>query len=336
MALLGGVCYGLGLWLFAPQLSPWLIVAFFLFAIGFGCLRPLLTSLLGDQFDPETQKEQQLTFFAWSYVATNLGAFFGFLCGPPLKEKAGVIWAARTLGTFGLISAVIVLAISQRLVIRPPTATDSANGSKRQWRHLIGTFACVACFWLVYNRTHDRILEQAGDIGLLRGNFTKEQLQALNPLFIIFLMPFLRPLFSRSSDLQTMLFGFRWMVAFIAFTTLIQFLIALQVWHSIWLIVASYGLASVAEIFLVPPALHYFHQFSGNRRALKMGLFYSSIGAGEVAGAGLSYSWSRMFPIDTPWTKLCYFVTLAVLAVFATWSFLRQQSQRIGRPGDAV
>lgn len=385
VAPVGGILYFAGLCLagFCPRCAPYAIV---LFALGFGCLRPLLSTLLGDQFEPgkyvlnetttsvdnlapprgkefDTREElrQSLVtshemsdevvndllqraydprqeglkkaFFAWSYIATNVGALVGFMLTPVLKTGLGVPCTLEVLGATGFAASLIILSSSRWLRIIPPSNQEShdpptegsAAASSLRWR-LAVTILCVASFWLVYNRTHDRVLIQAADIvkpddgfSVLGWTLKPDQLQALNPFFIILLTAPLRRRFP-SSDLDSMLVGYYFLIAFIVVTLALQVLIASASAVNIFSLILSYGLVSVAEVFLAVPASHTFYNLSRSRRALSMGLLFASIGVGELASAALNWCWTMFFPSATAWNNVGFFLLLTAIALIATLS----------------
>jgi POT family proton-dependent oligopeptide transporter len=396
----GGILYCLGLWFVPTPSGGWVLLPLLSAAIGFGCLRPVISTLLGDQFGryvltdlllkesviaapedrasleqlaylvgrefkteedflraldaklaggglvksarkklvaaayvPQPKDPLRKAFFAWSYIATNVGALCGFLFAPALIDELGLTRTAHTLGLAGLAAAGIVLASFPWLRVAPvPKEADFANGTVDRanpaWRRwvLVVTVVWVASFWLIYNRTHDRVVFQAASINhqILFTNWQLQpnQFQFLNPLFVIILTPFLRLRYF-SFEPDSMLVGYVFLVLFISLTLVLQLFIVNGLTPlSDWL-VATYGLATIAEIFLAIPANNYFYNITSHRRARSMGLGFAAIGLGELVGAALNGWWGKLFPNESEETvNIWIFAALAGLAVIVMSTLL--------------
>lgn len=331
-AVISGILYFVGLSLLSSEALPGLFVGILLTAIGFGGMRPTISALMGDQFD-STQDHLRKAFFGWSYVATNLGALFGFLYTSRLVSKVGVINAAYILGASGLLAALLLFSFRGWFRTVPAPARDGEQ-DRRIALPSFGVVFCIAVFWCLYNQTHSSIVQQAKamDRWLFGVNWNAETFQALNPLFVIFFTPLFGYLIGLSTkrggkfgDLRQMSLGYLFVLPVILISIALQLSInsgALP--SSLWLILI-YFLATVAEIFLAIPSLHYFYFASNNSKGTSLGLFYASIGLGELFSTLINSGWNY-FHLGANLGETGYFILLGLLGTIATTAFWRRTS----------
>jgi proton-dependent oligopeptide transporter, POT family len=212
--LLLSVVYCLGhLALALDETRLGLAVGLSLIAVGTGAIKPCVSAHVGDQFG--TRNSHRLpTVFGWFYLAINLGAFLSTLLTPILlnEEKfyatfgeglRDVSWIAPGPGlAFGVPGVLMALAtvvfwMGRHVFIHVPPRGEAflreaftGEGLSAILR-LLPIYAFVAAFWCLFDQTASAWVLQAKqmDRRFLGIEWLSSQLQALNPLFILILVP---------------------------------------------------------------------------------------------------------------------------------------------------
>ncbi len=183
-----------GLW----DMKPFLFAGLICIAIGAGGIKPCVSAHVGDQFG-KGNKHLLTQVFNWFYFSINLGAAASTLLTPLLLKEVGP-WAA-----FGLPGVLMALATfmfwlgRHTFVHVPPSGwakfkreTFSPEGM-RALRCLIPLFLLfVPVFWAIFDQSGSAWIIQADsmDRRFLGVNWLQSQIQAVNPLFILTLIPF--------------------------------------------------------------------------------------------------------------------------------------------------
>ncbi len=177
-----------------------LYVGMALIALGSGGIKPCVSAFVGDQFTKENKHlvSKVYDLFYWS---VNFGSFFATLLIPWTLHHFGPHWAfgipgiLMALATFvfwlGTKHYVRVLPIRKSVVaISPEEIAEKAEGKRALWG-LVKVFATVSIFWALY--------DQYGSSWVLQGQkmnphffgieLDPEQLQALNPILILIMIP---------------------------------------------------------------------------------------------------------------------------------------------------
>ncbi len=172
-----------------------LVVGLGLIALGAGGIKPCVSSHLGDQFG-HTNQGLLARAFAWFYFAINLGAFFSSLATPWLLVHYGAAVAFAVPGILMLIATLIFWAGRYRFVHIPPGGrlflkeTFSRQGLGALGR-LSVVYLFVAVFWSLFDQTGSSWVLQAQHMNrvLLGVELLPAQIQAANPLLVMFLIP---------------------------------------------------------------------------------------------------------------------------------------------------
>ncbi|WP_010588203.1 POT family MFS transporter [Schlesneria paludicola] len=176
-----------------------LLAGLTLIAIGSGGIKPCVSAHVGDQF---TEKNRDLLprVYSWFYFSINLGAFVSSMLTPVLLEEFGPHWGPHI--AFGLPGLLMLLATfvfwlgRKKFVHVKPAGfsfireTFSLDGLKAL-SGLIPLYLFVAIFWCLYDQTASAWVEQADsmDRRWLGINWLSSQIQAINPIMVLVLIP---------------------------------------------------------------------------------------------------------------------------------------------------
>ncbi|WP_437201568.1 POT family MFS transporter [Planctomicrobium sp. SH664] len=168
-----------------------------LIAIGSGGIKPCVSSHVGDQFGHSNQALLAVVF-GWFYFSINFGSTFSTLLTPHLAREYGYSWAFGVPGVLmGVATFVFWLGRNQYVHI-PPSGrefferTFSAVGV-RAILNLIPLYLIIAVFWSLYDQTASRWVLQADRMDCwlpIFGTVQPAQLQAVNPVLVMLLIPF--------------------------------------------------------------------------------------------------------------------------------------------------
>jgi POT family proton-dependent oligopeptide transporter len=220
--------------------SRWgLYIGLGLIALGSGGIKPCVSAFCGDQFRAEQSALLQKAYglFYWSI---NFGSFFSFLVIPWLKNEWGYRIAFGVPGVLMLVATAIFFAGRKYYTRMPPSSqTKSAgfmrvtwfalsNFSRRQpgqkfWDvarakfaekdvdaassvgPILAVFAPITIFWALFDQTSSTWVMQGSKMipFKISGNFAigAEQMQSMNPAFVMMLVPLTLFLYPRVEKL---------------------------------------------------------------------------------------------------------------------------------------
>jgi POT family proton-dependent oligopeptide transporter len=98
-----------------------------LLAIGAGGIKPCVSAFVGDQFGPN-QDIGLRKVYGWFYWAINVGAAFGYLIIPIIRNKSGYGWAFGVPGVFMGLATLIFALGTKQYVRQPPVRADKGAG----------------------------------------------------------------------------------------------------------------------------------------------------------------------------------------------------------------
>jgi POT family proton-dependent oligopeptide transporter len=182
-------------------------IALALLAGGSGVIKPNISTLLGETYDQKRPGKKLLRSAAFSlfYLSINIGSFISTLAMPEIKNKWGFAVAFQFPAWLMVLSlAVFALGKRHYALSRPVHREKSSEERKVEWRalgRLLGLFALIVFFWAAYEQNDNlwlAFLRDYGnlDIGLSEP-ITEDQLQFINPLFVILLIPAFNWLFKK-------------------------------------------------------------------------------------------------------------------------------------------
>ena len=180
-----------------PEMSAesWMMTGLYLIALGSGGIKPCVSAHVGDQFG-KTNSHWLTKVFGWFYISINVGAALFTLATPLLLEWYGPHWAFGIPGVLMAIATVLFWMGRNVFVHIPPRGkafvreTFSAEGILTILK-LFVIFIFVAVFWLSSIRLI--ILGPSGrrlDRNWLGIEWLPSQIQAVNPVMIVTLVPF--------------------------------------------------------------------------------------------------------------------------------------------------
>jgi proton-dependent oligopeptide transporter, POT family len=228
-------CLG-NLMLAASVGSAWgLYAGLALIAVGSGGIKPCVSAFCGDQFKPEQSALLQKAYglFYWSI---NFGSFFSFLVIPWIKDKWGYRLAFGVPGLLMLV-ATLVFWLGRKYYTRfpPSSQTKSAGFMKvtwHGWTHMgrrqpgetiwdvarqrftareveaarsvgpvLAVFAPITIFWALFDQTSSTWVMQGEKMVPVqlfgRLKIGAEQMQSMNPLLVMVLVPVMLWLYPR-------------------------------------------------------------------------------------------------------------------------------------------
>lgn len=172
-----------------------LVAGLALIAIGSGGIKPCVSASVGDQFGPSNQHLLSKAF-GWFYFSINFGSFFSTMLTPLLLEKYGPRVAFGVPGVFMLLATLIFWLGHNRFVRVPPAGKDFVREtfSAHSLEIIAGVlpiFFAEAIFWSLWDQTGSAWVLQAEKMDLTTWGFTwlPSQVQAVNPVFILLLIP---------------------------------------------------------------------------------------------------------------------------------------------------
>jgi POT family proton-dependent oligopeptide transporter len=188
--------FGVGMALLEPR--TWLFLGLIFIAVGAGGIKPCVSAHVGDQFGTANQSLLSKTF-SWFYFAINLGAAASNLLTPWLLERQGP-WLAFGLPGVLMGLATFVFWMGRHKFVHIPPAgfqhfkaeTFGPDGLKAM-KNLIPLFLVfVPVFWSIFDQTGSAWVLQATrmDRRFLGIEWLESQVQAVNPVLILVLIPF--------------------------------------------------------------------------------------------------------------------------------------------------
>jgi len=185
-----------------------LTIALLLLATGSGVTKPNISTLMGLTYDQQRPGQEALrsAAFNWFYFAINIGAVLSTFTMPSLRDKYGYAIAFQ-FPAWLMVAALLVFASGKRYfaVEKLEHRRTTPEERKQQWqtlRRLFGIFGLMVFFWTGYEQNDSQWVFFARDyvdrsIPGLTNPVAPDQIQFLNPLFVLLTIPFFGWLFKR-------------------------------------------------------------------------------------------------------------------------------------------
>jgi len=274
-----------------------------LIALGAGGIKPCVSSHLGDQFG-RSNKHLLSKVFGWFYFSINLGAFAAMLIIPWLLDKYGATVAFAVPGFLMLIATIAFWSGRYRFVHIPPAGTGfiqevlSPFGLKIVLK-LGSIYLFIAVFWALFDQTGSSWVLQAQKMDRVIWGIEvlPSQIQAANPLLIMFLVPlftyFIYPSLEKTINLTALK-----KIAIGLFLTAIAF--SIPAWiqlqldeglmpHISWQLLA-YLLLTAAEVMVSITCLEFsYTQAPKSMKSFIMALFFMSVALGNVFTSAVNF-----------------------------------------------
>ena len=279
-----------------------LSVGLFLIALGAGGIKPCVSAHVGDQFGKRNAHRLR-NVFSYFYLAINVGAFASTLLTPLLLQSYGPHIAFGTPGALMLLATWVFWLGREQFVHVPARGRAFARQlfSLEGARGLIPLaflYAFIAVFWSLFDQTGSSWVIQAQDMDreLFGVEILPSQIQALNPLFVILLIPifvrFVYPTMDRffpATPLRRISLGL--FVAVPSYLLMAQIEAWIQAgqepsiaWHLL-----SYLILTIAEVLLSITALEFaYTQAPAAMKSIVMALALASVSMGNIVTAGVN------------------------------------------------
>jgi dipeptide/tripeptide permease len=174
-----------------------------LLAMGTGVIKPNISTLMGQTYDQQRPGRDKLRSdaFAMYYGAINIGAFLSSLCVPAIRNYFGGSSRAYAIAflfpTVLMILSFIVFVAGKPFyaVEKIQRTTISPEERRQRWvvlRRLLGLFLVVTVFWSIFFQAETTWTLFARDylhLHLFGMSLSPDQLLAVNPLWLILLLP---------------------------------------------------------------------------------------------------------------------------------------------------
>lgn len=176
-----------------------LMLGLVLIAIGAGGIKPCVSAHVGDQFGEQNQHLLSKVF-GWFYFSINFGAFFSTLLTPYLLKEFGPHVAFGVPGVLMGLATIVFWIGRNKFVHIPAGGTEflresfSGEGLRAVFQ-LIPLYLFIAVFWALYDQTASAWVLQADNMdrrwafGGQSGEWQSSQIQAVNPILVLVLIP---------------------------------------------------------------------------------------------------------------------------------------------------
>ena len=291
--------------------SRWMLVlALLLLAMGSGVTKPNISPLMGMTYDQQRPGQIKLRSdaFAMFYFAINVGAALSQWAIPEIKEKAGFSIAFLCPAAL-MVVAFGIFASGKRFYAKEEIRRTAATPEDRRQRwavlkRLLGLFLAVAFFWSVFDQQSSTWVFLAKDYMDLRAlghEWTPEQLQFLNPAFLLLLLPLASVAWRvlarcgihlRATD--KMMIGFVLAVGTTVLMTLAGYRAAegekISVWWEIW----AYVLLTAAEVCISPVGLELaFASAPESMKSFVTACWLVAVFGGNLLNSGIGLAYKR-------------------------------------------
>jgi POT family proton-dependent oligopeptide transporter len=191
-----------------------------LLAGGSGVIKPNISTLMGMTYDQQRPGQVLLrtAAFQWFYFAINVGAVISQLALPALRDNWGYAKAFQFPAWLMVASLMIFAAGKKTYAVEtfdhPPLSDEERRQRWETLKTLFGFFVLMVLFWIPYEHNdtlwvafsrdyvdrniphlYDLSTRILGDHNFLSPELSPDQLQFVNPLFVLILIPVFNALF---------------------------------------------------------------------------------------------------------------------------------------------
>ncbi len=315
-----------------------LLIGQALIALGAGGIKPCVSAHLGDQFG-HLNRHLLSQVYGWFYFAINLGAFASMLITPWLLQHYGSSYAFALPGILMLMATLTFWAGRHKFAHIPPAGTQFIKATFGQvglstMAKLSVIFLFVSMFWALFDQTGSAWVLQAEHMNRMVFGYEvlPSQLQALNPLLIMLLIPVfsyaIYPCcnrFFQLTALRKMVIGmFLTAVAFAVPASIQELIDAGQNPHIVWQMLAYLVLTS-AEVMVSITCLEFaYTQAPTTMKSFIMAFYLLSVAVGNLFTGAVNFmiEGSEHFTgASYYWLFTCLMLTTALLFVFVVRNY---------------
>lgn len=283
-----------------------LLIGLSLIAIGAGGIKPCVSAHVGDQFGSQNQHLLSRVF-GWFYLSINMGAFISSLLIPVILDEYGPHYAFGLPGVLMLIATFLFWLGRNEFVHIPAsgwekfrTETFSKEGLQALLNLCVLFYVFLPVFWSLFDQTGSSWVLQGQKMNPMVGDYelSPAQIQALNPLFILILVPtftfVIYPLIDKVfplTPLRKISIGFFVAASSFAISAL------LQLWidsapqnppHMLWQVV-PYMVLTASEVMVSITCMEFsYTQAPKSMKSFIMSLFWLSVTVGNLLTAGVN------------------------------------------------
>jgi POT family proton-dependent oligopeptide transporter len=279
-------------------------------ALGSGGIKPCVSANVGDQFDA-SNKHLLAKVFNYFYLAINLGSVVSVILTPMLLRRFGPSVAFGVPGALMITATIIFWLGRSRYVVIPPVPpkTYIREVFSKEGLSALGGLSVIylftAVFWSLYEQTGSSWVLQAINphmiktIHIFGRSFTilPDQVQAMNPLFVIILVPvfaaYVYPAidkFFKLTALRKISIGM--FICALSFTIVAFMEEALNQGKDISILwqCLAYLVLTISEVMVYGTGLEFsYTQAPYNMKSLIMGFFLLSVSFGSLITAEVNY-----------------------------------------------
>ena len=278
-----------------------LFVALPLLALGSGAIKPNTSTLMGLMYEEQKKGHLLGEAFSYFYAAINVGSAIASLSLPLVRNRFGYGTALGIPAALMTI-AFVLFALGRRHYPREEVHAKRAPSEPGSIRRLFGVFALVAVFWFVYDQTASTWIFFARDrmdLALWPGaRITPDQVQGLNPVFILVLTPVFNTLWQKfpAADTRKMTFGF-WIVTAAMGTMAIAGYLAAGERVSVWWEIAATFVITLGELCISVVGLEFaFRRGGAGAKSAVTAAFLLTVFVGDSFGGVFDQLYERLAP----------------------------------------
>ena len=283
-----------------------LFVALVLLAFGSGAIKPNTSVLMGQIYDAEKKDALLNEAFSLFYAAVNVGAALSSFTLPLIVQAQGGRYGLALTIPAGLMAVALgAFAFGKRWypredvrAARPPKTPEQRDAERRTLLRIGGVFAAIAVFWLIYDQNADTWIyfaQSHTDLHLFgRVGLTSNQMQALNPIFIVLLTPVFNYLWNQAkkrrggrevADTRKMLIGFGIVVVTSAIMAYAAWLARNGAMVTVWWVILATFVITLAELCISPVGLEFaYRQAAPGTKSVVTAAFHMMVFVGDSAG----------------------------------------------------
>ncbi|MEM7164127.1 MAG: POT family MFS transporter [Planctomycetota bacterium] len=279
------------------DMVPWLYAGLLFIAMGAGAIKPCVSAHVGDQFG-EGNKHLISKTFSWFYFSINTGALLSTIFTPIFLAKAGPWLAFGVPGVLMALATFVFWLGRTKFIHVPPSGskfkeeTLSRDGLRAVLNLTPIFLIFIPAFWALFDQTGSAWVLQANDMDrkILWWDLLPSQIQALNPFFILVLIPVfayvLYPAIDkvwRVTPLRKMGMGLFLTAGAFAIAGWIQVRIdAGETPHVVWQFLA-YFIMTAAEVMVSITSLEFaYTQAPKKMKSFIMGIYFLGVSLGNL------------------------------------------------------
>lgn len=334
--------YILGHFILGIEERLYLYIALVLLAMGTGVIKPNISTLMGNTYDLYRPGLTRLRSeaFAMFYFAINVGAFLSQVAMPEIRTR--ISYSIAFLFPAALMVVAFAVFAAGKKFYAPDVLTEPASKTTEEraaeWRvlgRLFLLFLLVTFFWAIFDQSATTWIffaREQLDLQLFGMAVDPDQVQALNPLFIMIFLPIITGFWSyldlrgikvRATD--KILVGFILTAVTMGLHVVAAYLSAASGGKvSLWWQVIAYLVLTWAEILISVTGLEL--AFTAAPKTMKGTITACWLLTVAIANLVINAPLTRLYPSTEPGlhfpTATSYFLALTVTMVIVSLAFI--------------